>query len=236
MDNIKNKRRIICSPLVHRDTAETLASMGFELLFSCENKAVAPPLAYHADIQLCDVKNGFYVSSPECCDYYKNIVGKDRILCGNTYLSCNYPGDIAYNILVGTSCAIGNFRYADSILLQNLGKRKLINISQGYANCTICRISEEGYITSDKGTYKSLISEGFDVLLIGAGGIVLKGYDYGFIGGSSVMLSSDILAVNGDAKSHADYDNIRAFCRNYGVSVLSLSSEPIEDIGSFLII
>ncbi len=236
MKNHENKKRIICSPLVYDDAAKTLAQGGFELLHSYENKAVAPPLWYHADMQLCALSDGKYISSPECWDYYKNIVEKDNILRGNTYLSCNYPADIAYNILVSKSCAIGNFKYTDPLLLENLKGKKLINISQGYAGCTICQISDFGYITSDRGVHKALVSEGLDVLLINHGGIILKGYDCGFIGGSSVMLSRDILAVNGNAEALPDYDNIRSFCLNYGVSLLSLSNKPVADIGSFVII
>ncbi len=232
----KCKKRIICSPLVYSDTAQSLSSMGFELVFSCENKNTAPPLAHHADMQLCRASEDIYISAPECIEYYKNFIEKDKIIRGNTYLSCNYPGDIAYNILVSKACAIGNFKYTDSVLLENLKGKRLINISQGYAACTICRISETGYITSDMGVYRALLREKLDVLPIDNSGILLPGYDCGFIGGSSVMLGYDTLGINGDARSLADYDNIKAFCKNYGISVLSMSAEPVMDIGSFIII
>ena len=48
------------------------------------------------------------------------------------------------------------------------------------------------------------------------------------------MVSPDILAVNGNAKYHRNYDDIRAFCQNYNISLVSLSNNPIMDIGSFI--
>ena len=42
--------------------------------------------------------------------YQKLLIGYNcEILAGNTVLSCNYPGDIAYNIIVAENFAIHNF-------------------------------------------------------------------------------------------------------------------------------
>ena len=57
---------------------------------------------------------------------------------------------------------------------------------------------------------------------------------YGFIGGATGLIAPDMLAVNGDLKTHPDYNNIVDFCKNYHVDIISLKNGSIYDIGSIL--
>lgn len=237
--NHKNfSESVIVSPDIYPCSAENLKSMGIEVLFSCENKNVSQYLRYHADMQIASISHDTFVAAPECFDYYEELLKNKNVnvLKGNTYLSCNYPADIAYNIIVTENCAIHNFKYTDSVLKSHLNTKKLINVSQGYTACTLRVISENAFITSDRGLYKILKQNKSDVLLINDDSILLPGFDHGFFGGSSVMLSADLLAVNGRVEEHPDYDNIKAFCLNYGVELLSLSNSPVMDIGSFILV
>ena len=72
------------------------------------------------------------------------------------------------------------------------------------------------------------------MLKIQKGFISLPGYDYGFIGGCCGKLSKNILAFTGKIESHPDYNNIKDFCRNYNVNVLSLTNDDLLDIGGIL--
>lgn len=234
--NSKKLKAVIASPDIYPDSVEKLKSMDIEVLFSCKNTNVSPYLAYHADMQITKIDDKTFVCAPECYDYYKNILEKFNvnIIKGNTYLSCNYPEDIAYNIIVTEKYAVHNFKHTDSILKSNLNGRNLINVSQGYTGCILCVISDKACITSDAGIYNKMISLGFDVLKIDDNSVVLNGFDHGFFAGSSFMLFSDTLAVNGNVKSHIDYLKIKEFCLGYGVKLLSLSEQSIMDIGSLI--
>ena len=64
--------------------------------------------------------------------------------------------------------------------------------------------------------------------------MALDGYDYGFIGGACCKISKGVLAFFGNAKAHKCYDDIKAFCKNYNVDLLSLANERLCDIGSFM--
>ncbi len=230
------KNVIISSPDIYDDTAQNLKAFGYDVKSSCKNSNVLPSLAYHVDMQLVKISVNKLVSAPECYDYYTHMLKKYGIdlICGNTFLSCNYPGDIAYNIIIGENYAIHNFKYTDSVLKGLIEPAEFINISQGYTACTLCRLSDYAYITSDSGIYK-ILSEKFDVLLIDDSNVVLPGFDHGFFGGSSFMLTDDTLAVNGDIKTHKSHNEIKSFALNYGIHLLSLSKNPIMDIGSFVI-
>ena len=89
-------------------------------------------------------------------------------------------------------------------------------------------------ITADKNISNTAIKNNIDVLLIENKGIILKGYNEGFIGGATGLIENNLLAVNGNIKLHKDYIRIKQFCREYGVDIVSLSDEPICDIGSII--
>lgn len=231
-----NLKAVICSPDIYPDSVKKLNSYGIEVLSSCKCENVLPPLSHHTDLQIAKIEENLFVCAPQLYEYYNTFLTEfnKELIKGNTYLSCNYPGDIAYNIIVTDQYAIHNFDYTDYIIKQKIKFKKKINVRQGYTGCTLCLISENAAITSDSGIYKSLVSNGFDVLFVNDEKILLPGFEHGFFGGSSFMLSPSVLAVNGNIESHNDCKAITHFCSNYGVDVLSLSNECIMDIGSVI--
>ena len=64
--------------------------------------------------------------------------------------------------------------------------------------------------------------------------IGLRGYSHGLIGGSAAKISNDLLVFTGDVNQYTYVNEIRDFCANYGVDLLSLSSEPMYDYGGIL--
>ena len=71
-----------------------------------------------------------------------------------------------------------------------------------------------------------------DVLLIRPGYIILKGFDYGFIGGTCGRIGDEII-FNGDISAHPDYDAIQAFIKSRGLDI-KYFDYPLEDIGSII--
>ena len=231
-----NLKAVICSPDIYPDSVKKLNSYGIEVLSSCKCENVLPPLSNHTDLQIAKIEENLFVCAPQLYEYYNTLLSKfkKKLIKGNTYLSCNYPGDIAYNIIVTGKYAIHNFDHTDDIIKEEIKHKEKINVRQGYTGCTMRLISENVAITSDSGIYKILTSKGFDVLFVNDKNILLPGFEHGFFGGSSFMLSPSVLAVNGNIEFHNDCKAITDFCSNYGVSVLSLSNECIMDIGSVI--
>ena len=232
----RKPKAVIVSPDIYKESVSTLENMGIRVLFSCKNEAVMVPLAYHTDMQISQVSEFSYVASPECYEYYMKLLKKFKIkiYCGNTYLSCNYPHDIAYNIVVTGNVAVHNFKYTDSVVKSELSEKTCINVSQGYTACTLCAISSGAFITSDAGIYKTLVREGMDVIRVNDDDVLLPGFDHGFIGGSCFMADAHTLMVNGSIENHRDYEKIKNFCQKHSVSTVSLSCNPVMDIGSFI--
>lgn len=225
---------LIVSDDIYSQSLDTLKNLGINVYSSYTNTAVSAPLQKHVDMQLVHICANTYLCAPQCFEYYDGLSRElnFKLICGDTYLSSNYPNDIAYNIIVTEKYAVHNTKYTDSILMQNLKNKKIINVSQGYSACCVCKIADDAFITSDNGVYRALSDEGCNVLIISGGNILLPGFDEGFIGGASFMLSPQLLAINGNIDMHPDCSLIKKFCKRFGVNVLSLSDNPIMDIGS----
>ncbi|OQA47429.1 MAG: hypothetical protein BWY46_01850 [Firmicutes bacterium ADurb.Bin300] len=107
-------------------------------------------------------------------------------------------------------------------------------VKQGYAKCSCCIINDNAVITEDEGISLVMKKAGLDVLKIKKGEIKLRGMSYGFFGGATGKLSSNILAINGELRYNSDKKNISAFLKNYQIDVISLKSGPPEDIGGII--
>ncbi|MBQ8808196.1 MAG: hypothetical protein IJZ81_02690 [Clostridia bacterium] len=73
-----------------------------------------------------------------------------------------------------------------------------------------------------------------EVLLITNDSILLPGYKNGFFGGCCGLGGSDVLLVNGDIKTHPDYEKIVNFLQCKGIYIKNLKKGNIIDIGSIL--
>jgi hypothetical protein len=73
------------------------------------------------------------------------------------------------------------------------------------------------------------------VLLISEGGIELCGYSHGFIGGAGGV-TLDTAYFCGDIFSHPDGEKIKNFCHKHKKECISLSKEPLFDVGTLFFI
>lgn len=225
---------VIVDYRTNSDTVKELKRLGFTVYFTKHIDTLYKEVAGHSDMQIHFVNNKG-ICEPTVYEYYSSLFRNVEIKCGTARLTNKYPNDIAYNV-----CNIGNFvvckeKYTATEILseyQTLNK-KILNANQGYAKCSICTVNDESAITADNGMYQLLKKNDVNVLKITEGYIKL--YDMnGFIGGASGLLSDSLIAFNGDIKKHPDYKNIRDFCNNVHVDVVSLNNVELQDIGSIL--
>lgn len=147
-----------------------------------------------------------------------------------------YPQDVLLDVAL-----VGNYLFHGRAALEPpiqdycaQHKLKTVSTAQGYAKCSVCVVTERALITSDPSIRTSARKCGLDVLQIRPGFIQLPGYSYGFIGGCSGKLHKNLLAFSGNISLHPDYPDIKAFCNNYHVELISLSNHPLLDVGGIL--
>ena len=220
-------KKIHLSPLAGMPLIEYLKQKGFAICFTQPLTSVAEPIAYHPDLILCKL----------------GIDDKAPVFHGDaSRLGPAYPADIPYNACCTGRYFIHNLKYTVPELLAAAGqaahdmKKPLLRISvpQGYTQCNIVCVDENSIITSDAGIERACISAGMSVLKIRPGQVLLPGYSYGFLGGTSGRIGDEIV-FNGDLSAHPDFVAISAFIESRGLCCVYFRDYPLTDIGSIIV-
>lgn len=204
---------------------------------SVECKSLSEPVSYHPDMVLFKTAPKEYVCAPDVFFEYETFLKPlgVKLICGKTKLNCNYPSDVAYNVLKSEETALAKFSATDPNIISYLDACgiKRINVNQGYSKCSVC--AGDGWaITADEGMCKALKNEGKDVLLIPSGEIVLSGYDYGFIGGASGINESGEVYFFGDLSSVTFGRDIYDFLSMKKIKIFQIKNYPLTDVGTIM--
>lgn len=233
--NICSKRALV-DYRIESESIDELTRLGVKVYKTTPINSLYTEVDGHADMQIHFIDKKA-VCAPEAYDYYKSLDLPDiKLICGSRALYNKYPDDIAYNV-----CSFGKYVIcrplctAIEILTEyHYLKKEILNTRQGYAKCNICIVSDNCVITSDNGLYKLMTQHGIETLKIRKGFIDLYNME-GFIGGASGLIDNKTLCFNGNIKTHPDAENIKSFCKNAGVDVISLNNGNLKDIGSILV-
>lgn len=245
------KEKLLDSPIMkyvlvdnrlRKEETNKLEELGYIIVEIPKNDNVYEEISSHVDIFCTKLKDKVIVE-PIVYDYLKTKIDVDRfkILKGNLNCKSTYPQDILYNVCTVGDNAIHNFKYTDSVVLEQINNLKLkkINVSQGYANCSIAVIDERSVITSDRGIYDSLLSSGIDVLLVPQKlDIKLIGKDgysnmKGFIGGAISRLGENIF-VTGDLSKIDKGNKIRKYIEKKGLNIIDFKKLDVVDYGKIV--
>lgn len=219
---------------------QTLKNLGYELIEIKKSTNVYPEISSHVDIFACKVKDKIVVEK-HIYDILKNKF-KRKIIKGDSTVQNVYPNDINYNVCIVGNKAIHNFKYTDSKIISELNKNnfELINVKQGYSNCSIVVIDENSIILSDKGLYNSLKNRGIDMLFldyIPNIKLLNENGEYsqknGFIGGA-VSRIGDNIVVFGDLDT-IDYDGkIKGFIKKRNLNIIDFKRLDVIDYGGVI--
>lgn len=217
---------------------ETLISLGAKLIEIPKSTDLYDAISGHPDIQIniIDRNKKKILINRNLSDNFKKIISHYNIsyIESKNSLKENYPNNIILNSLNLEDYFIHNLKFTDPNLLDLVKNKKLINVNQGYTNCSVLKVNEKAFITSDKGIYKELIKENFDVLLIPPGDIILDGFDYGFIGGAGGLISDNTLVFFGSLDKFVYGTLIKNFLKKYNINPIYLSNNKLHDRGSIL--
>ena len=220
---------------------ETLKSLGYELIEVKKSEKVYPEISSHVDIFACKVKDKI-IAEEHIYNILKDNLKGNIIIQGDSTIQNVYPNDIKYNVCIVGNKAIHNFKYTDSKIISELNKDnlELINVKQGYSNCSIAVIDENSIILSDKGLYNNLKKSGLDILfldyipdikLFGANGEYSK--KNGFIGGA-ISRIGDSIVVFGDLNKIDCYGDIRKFIEERKLNIIDFNGLDVVDYGGVI--
>lgn len=220
------------------ETVDALKKLGFNVIKTHHMTTVYATICGHVDIMIHKLKENLLVAEPTVYDYFCKSLRNVTIVRGKTALNAKYPFDIAYNAARVGKNLFCLEKYTDKVILDYANENgvNIVNTKQGYAKCSICIVSDEAIITSDKNIAAAAEKNKIDVLTVDDSSIKLIGFEHGFIGGATGLIAENVLAINGDINYHTDCNRILDFCKSHKTEIISLNSGPIIDIGSILII
>ncbi len=145
-----------------------------------------------------------------------------------------YPEDARMNAKLIEKNLLVNRRTVSEAILAFAKERgyKMIDTNQGYPACTTL-VAAFLAVTADAGIKSALAAESIDTLLIENGDIALPPYGYGFIGGASGVYKDQVFFI-GDFKKHKSCDIIERELKTRGYTPVSLSDEPLRDLGGLV--
>lgn len=231
----------VCDGRIPKAAANALEKHGFELILLPMCQRLSQTVAGHPDMLIfpCDkliCHSEYYSSAKATLDSIAAKLGVCVELSNEEY-SDKYPDDVLFNAVTVGSRIYCREKSISSLVIGYAERKHLsvINVRQGYTKCSVCTVSENAVITSDRGIAKAMKSNCVDVLVIGDEGVLLNGVDHGFIGGASGGYGNRIYFC-GNIESHPDGERIADFCKRHGKTAVSLSSEPLYDIGSIFFV
>ncbi|MDF2840742.1 MAG: hypothetical protein K0Q99_1514 [Clostridia bacterium] len=235
---INNIRIALVDYRIGDEAEKALAIAGVETIKTIPCKELYDAINGHPDIVVHHIGDNKLIVAPNVFDELQPVLTKKgfALTKGETWLNRNYPENVAYNVLRVGSFAFHNTKYTDRSIINEFEKNKinLIHVNQGYTKCSTCVVDENTIITSDYKIAKTAEGCGIECLLIKPGGIILKGLDYGFIGGCCGLISQNIMAFTGNLDNIQDNYKIVDFLKSKGIEVKILSTKQIFDIGSIM--
>jgi hypothetical protein len=212
-----------------------LKSLEIEVILT--NKAFYDenPIDGHPDVVMSKLDTNTLLISPKHYDYYQKWLEPYHIslLKGTNIPEGHYPKDTFYNGLRTGQYYIHNLKYTDPSILEFIDERKLktIDVKQAYSKCSVINLEENGIITADKGIYRACLDNGIDSLLVKEGQVDLRGYENGFIGGTSGYLNGK-LYLTGSLEGFSDQQKVIEFLDKKKIELIQLSKDRLYDYGT----
>ena len=217
---------------------EPLEALHIQSIFVPDNPYVDLRLAGHVDLSVLHIGGEKLLLAP----YLKGSAVVNWLSdCGAEIVfpdmqqRPSYPEDAQLNLcLIGEHvlCSKKAIPRAAVDYLTNCRPFRFVNCRQGYTRCSSCVVDAYSLITADRGVAARASSAGLSVLLISSGHILLDGFPYGFIGGSSFKIAENEMVFTGKLDAHPDCDRILHFLAQRAIKAVYLTEEPIFDIGS----
>jgi len=225
---------------------EYIKSLGYEIIENGFNLNTYDEIASHVDIYYLKVGDMVF-SAPE----KKGAVPFNTVSC-TAVIGNEYPLDVPYNVCIVGNNAIHNFKYTDNIVKFYLERHgyNLIQVEQGYANCSCCVLDNNSCITSDIGIAKALMDAGVDTLFVTEPDIKLKkrlsdvfkdesrmsfvdSKMQGFIGGAMARIE-DTVILFGDVQNLVNGTKLQRFIEKKGLKFHHFEGLDIVDYGGVL--
>ncbi len=186
----------------------------------------------HPDLFFCRHRQQLFVA-PNVPDHYLAHLRKYNIsfVKGKLPVGKSYPQTARYNAVVTDKFLIHNTKYTDELLKEVCIKNEFISVNQGYTRCNLLALHDDLFITSDKGIFSQLQKRDLDVHYFLPEGILLPGFEHGFLGGCLGIVGNRIF-VTGSLSRYPEGEKLSALLASRNYEIFALYDGPLFDGGS----
>lgn len=236
-----NHRKIcLCSSALPREMTESLSER-YHIIPLPPDELLDKPVQTHPDM-LCTVMDDCIFFPKAYAEAHSAVIHEIVNLSGMNLIltdaprSSRYPEDVGLNVTVLPDAILCRKQSTAPEILASAERtgRTILSVRQGYAGCS-CIHAGNAVLTSDMGIHKTLVKHGMDSTFIENRGILLPGYDVGFIGGCGGA-DDGTLFLFGSPDSIAEAEVIRDFAAKHNLTVFSLSENNLTDYGGLKIL
>ncbi len=226
-----SKPLIIAGKRLPLPSKNKLRNMG-KVLFLEDQLTTYRSIADHPDIFICS-GNNIVIAAPSLYSLVSKPLQNAgyNVFEGQSNPGAKYPFTAKYNAVITDKYLIHNLKITDPVVSGTFKDKEFIHVNQGYTRCNLLPLSEDAFITSDKGIEKVLLSKGFNVLYADPSPILLKGQKHGFFPGCCGIFENKVI-INGNLEFHPSGQQIFDFIETSKLQVISLYNGPLRDIGS----
>lgn len=227
---------VIVDYRISAEINNALLKNGIEVIKTKQLNNLYDAVTGHPDMQIHHLGKNIFICEPTVYDYYNNKLKNASVYKGKNILNKKYPYDIAYNVAVVGKYVFHNLKYTESQILDYYKQNnyKIIDVKQGYSKCSVCPLTKNSLITSDKEIALKAQNNGIDALYVTADDVKLRGLSNGLIGGICGKIDSNLLALYGNINKLKCAKQFINFCEKYDVKILSLTDDIPEDFGSII--
>ncbi len=221
----------------------TLKYLGYRLVEIEKSENVYSEISSHVDIFTTKIGDTLIVEKSKYDDLVFMLKNTEyNIISGKEEVGLNYPDDIKYNVCIVGNYAVHNFKYTDKTVLKLLNDNsyELINVEQGYTNCSIAVIDDSSVITTDKKIAEKLIANNISVLLLDYVPDIKLKDEYGnysnmtgFIGGAIARVDNNIV-IFGDLEKIDRNNKIREFITKRNLKIIEFKDLDVIDYGGLV--
>lgn len=226
-------KSLICGRL-NSKIIDFLKEKDIDIYFTEKNLKVDSAVSSHCDIEAFYLGGGRIILDRFQVKLSENLSKKGfDILFTENEVQGKYPGDIILNNAIIGEYFIGNTKFCDRSVIDNIKNKSILHVNQGYARCSVLPVNESSLITDDESIYRICCKNDLDCLLVGKGDVSLDGHDYGFIGGAGGKISDDEMLFFGDITKHRNYIEILEFLNERNIRMIYFDF-PLYDFGGFI--
>ena len=220
-----------------------LKYLGYKLVPIETSNNVYAEISSHVDIFTTKIGDTLIVEKSKYDDLVFMLKDTEyNIISGKENVEMKYPNDIKYNVCIIGNYAVHNFKYTDKVVLKELKENgyELINVEQGYTNCSVAVIDESSVITTDRKIAEKLIANNISVLLLDYTPDIKLKDEYGnysnmngLIGGAIGRVDNNII-VFGDLNKIDRENKIRDFIKIRNLKLIDFKDLDVIDYGGIV--